>query len=411
MIPAALPLLNEAARLTPAHRRILLFAWGAWCFGFYSLTLLSFLLEPIRRDLALSELRLAWLTGVGIGATGIGGLLFGWLADRGGRRRSLWLAIATFGAGNALAAVAPGFVALIAARAVAGLGIGGTWGAGQALIGETFPPERRGRFGAVAQTGAPIGLGLATIMGSFVAPAIGWRAVFALSALPAVALALLPAVPESDVWRQPGRGAPILRVLGRADVAPTFARCFVLTILNMSNYWLAVSWLPRYLQVERGLSLARSGWATLAFVAGSLTGYLLYGLLSDRWGRRAAFTLFCALMAGGLVMFTLFWGAIAARPALVLLFLFVAGVGTGTWSSYGPMMSELFPTPVRGTAMSVIMNATRAVQFAAPVLIAAVAPRWGMAGGIALAAAFAVAAGLWIWTLPETRGRPILAAP
>jgi MFS family permease len=222
-------------------------------------------------------------------------------------------------------------------------------------------------------------------------------------------VALLRAVPESDLWRAPGRG-PILRALARRDVLGTFGRCFVLTILNMSNYWFAVSWLPRYLQVERGLSLARSGWSTLAFVAGSLSGYLLFGVLSDRWGRRSAFTLFCGLMAGGLVMFTLFWQAIAAHPGLVLLFMFVAGVGTGTWSSYGPMMSELFPTTVRGTAMSVIMNATRGVQFVAPVVIAAVAPRWGMGGGIALAAGFAVAAGLWIWTLPETRGRHLAAA-
>jgi MFS family permease len=144
-------------------------------------------------------------------------------------------------------------------------------------------------------------------------------------------------------------------------------------------------------------------------VLGSLTGYLLFGLASDRLGRRLSFTLFCAVMAGGLAGFTLAWPLIAGRPELVLLFLFVAGLGTGTWSSYGPMMSELFPTRVRGTAMSVIMNSTRGVQFVAPVVIALVAPRWGMAGGIALAAGFAIAAAAWIWTLPETRGRAITA--
>ena len=126
-------------------------------------------------------------------------------------------------------------------------------------------------------------------------------------------------------------------------------------------------------------------------------------------GRRLAFTLYCALMATGLVMFTVFWPAIALHPALVLAFLFVAGLGTGTWSGYGPMMSELFPTAVRGTAMSILMNLTRGVQFLAPVVIAAVAPRWGMSGGIALAAGFAVLAGAWIWILPETRGRRIAA--
>ena len=84
--------------------------------------------------------------------------------------------------------------------------------------------------------------------------------------------------------------------------------------------------------------------------------------------------------------------------------MFVAGVGTGTWSCYGPYFSELFPTRVRGAAMSVIMNVTRGVQFVAPLVIAAVAGQWGLAGGIALAAAFAALAGAWVWTLPETAG-------
>jgi MFS family permease len=177
----------------------------------------------------------------------------------------------------------------------------------------------------------------------------------------------------------------------------------------MSNYWFAVSWLPRYLQVERGLSAARSGSATLLFVVGSLTGYLAFGWLSDRWGRRASFSLFCGVMTAGLLGFTALWPVVGGTPGLVYLFLFVAGLGTGTWSSYGPMFSEIFPTRVRGTALAVIMNLSRGVQFVAPVVIAAVAPVWGMGGGIALAAGFAALAGLWIWTLPETRGRLITA--
>ncbi len=405
-----MPLLNEAARLGRSHYLILAFAWGAWFLGFFSLMLLTFVLGPVEREFGPSALELAWLTGVAIGFTGVGGFLFGGLADALGRRASIWLAVLTFVAGNALSAWAPSFAVFLVARALAGLGIGGTWGAGQALVGETFPPALRGRFGAVVQTGAPLGLGLATIMGSFVAPAIGWRAVFGLATAPLLLLLLLRWVPESDIWRAHGRERSVVAELLRGETFSLFARAFVLTILNMSNYWFAVSWLPRYLQVERGMSLARSGVSTLCFVLGSLTGYLAFGWAADRFGRRISFTFFCGVMALGLIMFTLLWPLVAGAPALVLLFMFVAGVGTGTWSAYGPMFSELFPTRVRGTALSVIMNATRGVQFLAPVVIAAVAPRWGMAGGIALAAGFAIAAGAWIWTLPETRGRRIIAA-
>ncbi|HEX5758678.1 MAG TPA: MFS transporter [Thermoanaerobaculia bacterium] len=410
---------SEQERPGRAHRRVLAFAWGAWCAGFYSLMLLSFVLQPVQDELGLSERGLAWLTAAGVGATGAGGLLFGWMSDRLGRRLSLVVAIAAFCLGNALCALAPSATALFLARGLAGLGIGGTWGAGQAMLGETFPPALRGRYGAIAQSGAPAGLGLAAIVGSFLAPAAGWRTVFLLSALPGLALLAWRRFPESDLWlahqRRLAAGGlaaaetarsrrPILAQLVAADLAGLFTRAFVLTGLNMSAYWFAVVWLPRYLQKERGLSIFGSGWWTLTFVAGSLLGYLTFGVVSDRLGRRRAFTLYCAVTAVGLALVTLFWDALAARPAVGLACMLVAGIGTGTWSCYGPYFSELFPTRVRGAAMSVIMNVTRSIQFVAPLAIAAVAGRWGLAGGIALAAAFAALAGAWVWTLPETAG-------
>lgn len=412
-------LASEQLRPGPHHRRILAFAWAAWCTGFYSLMLLSFVLQPVQDEFALSEGQLALLTAVGVGMTGAGGLLFGWMSDRLGRRASLVAAIAAFCVGNALCGLAASDGWLLAARALAGLGIGGTWGAGQAMIGETFPPALRGRYGAIAQSGAPAGLGLAAIVGSFLAPAVGWRPVFLLSALPAVALLAWRRFPESDLWREHRRRLaagelageelrksrrPILAQLVAPDLAGLFTRAFVLTVLNMSAYWFAVVWLPRYLQRQRGLSIFGSGWWTLTFVAGSLAGYLTFGWVSDAIGRRRAFTLYCGVTAAGLAMVTLFWDVLASRPAVGLACMLVAGIGTGTWSCYGPYFSELFPTRVRGAAMSVIMNVTRGVQFVAPLVIAAVAERWGLAGGIALAAAFAALAGAWVWTLPETAG-------
>jgi MFS family permease len=410
--------LSDHDRPVAAHRWILAAAWGIWCTGFYSLTLLSFLLPQIQGELGATEADLATLTAVGVGMTGIGGLLFGWMSDRLGRRASMALSIAAFSLGNAACAFAPGFGWLLAARALAGLGIGGTWGAGQALLGETFPPALRGRYGAIAQSGAPAGLGLATIVGSFLAPHLGWRPIFLLSAAPVLVLLAWKRLPESDLWlehrRRLGAGElgardrrPILAQLVGADLAGLFARAFILTILNMSAYWFAIVWLPRYLQKDRGLSIFGSGWWTLTFVAGSLLGYLTFGWVSDSIGRRRAFALYCAVTAAGLLMVTLFWDVLASRPAVGLACMFIAGVGTGTWSCYGPYFSEIFPTRVRGAAMSIIMNVTRGVQFLAPLVIAGVAGRWGLAGGVALAAGFAALAGLWVWVLPETVGARI----
>jgi MFS family permease len=410
--------LSDYERPVAAHRWILAAAWGIWCTGFYSLTLLSFLLPQIQGELGATEADLATLTAAGVGMTGVGGLLFGWMSDRLGRRASMALSIAAFSLGNAACAFAPGFGWLLAARALAGLGIGGTWGAGQAMLGETFPPALRGRYGAIAQSGAPAGLGLATIVGSFLAPHLGWRPIFLLSAAPVLVLLAWKRLPESDLWlehrRRLGAGElgardrrPILAQLVGADLAGLFARAFILTILNMSAYWFAIVWLPRYLQKDRGLSIFGSGWWTLTFVAGSLLGYLTFGWVSDSIGRRRAFALYCAVTAAGLLMVTLFWDVLASRPGVGLACMFIAGVGTGTWSCYGPYFSEIFPTRVRGAAMSIIMNVTRGVQFVAPLVIAGVADRWGLAGGVALAAGFAALAGLWVWVLPETVGARI----
>jgi MFS family permease len=450
--------LSQHQRPVAAHVRILALAWGAWTSGFFSLMVLTFLLQPIQDAFSLSEAGLARLTAVAVGMSGVGGLFFGWMSDRLGRRLSLAVAIAAFGVGNAACGLATSVAWLAAARALTGLAVGGTWGAGQALMGETFPPALRGRYAAIAQTGAPVGLGLAAVAGSFLAPVVGWRWVFLLAALPALALPLLRWVPESDLWLEhrrrllllrageaPAGGTPaahpelgppaaagaaaagtaagaartagetrpaaaawlrrpILAQLLAPDLVGRFSKALILTVFNMSAYWFAIVWLPRYLQKQRGLSVFGSGWWTLIFVGGSLAGYLTFGAVSDRIGRRRSFALYCGITALGLLMVTLFWDALAGRPLAGLACMAIAGFGTGSWSCYGPFFSELFPTRVRGAAMSAIMNVTRGVQFVAPLAIAAVAGRWGLAGGVSLAAGFAVLAGAWVWTLPETAG-------
>jgi MFS family permease len=400
-------LLNEHERPAGIHYRILALTWAGWLFDFYDLILYTFLLRPISAELGIGRDAHAVLLGASLGTTAAGGALFGYLGDRFGRKAVLQWSILTYSAGTVLCGLAPGVATLLVARVVTGLGVGGEWAIGHALLAETVPARLRGRFGALLQTGAPAGVGLAAIVGSFVAPHLGWRTTFVLSGLPALLVtAIRRTLPESDLWQRQGGGAP----LRPADLlAPGLRRlvavAFGLAVLNMSSYWFTYTWLPTYLTEERGLTIASSGLKVLVVVCGELLGYASFGVVSDRLGRKPAFSLYAMLMAAGLVSITLLWPLIARWPPLLLLCLWVVGFGTGTWSNFGPMFAELFPTRLRTTAVGTVFNAARGVQLVTPLVVVGVARSHGLAGGIAIAAGFAAGAAAWVWLLPETRGR------
>jgi len=411
-------LLNESEKPGAEHYRILAMAWAGWVFDFYDLILYSFLLIPLGAELHFSRVELSFVFGASLAATAIGGIGFGFLADRFGRKSVLQWTILTYSAGTIASGLAPGFLALLAARVVTGVGVGGEWATGQTYVGETFPARVRGRYGAYMQTGAPIGVALAAVVGGLLAPVIGWRACFVLSGLPALLVVFIRRkLPESDLWLA-RRGAAARGGEDRAAAARAqrelwrrhgglFARALVLTVLTMSAYWFTYSWLPGYLHEQRHFSMAKSTLWILVTQAGGLLGYVSFGFVADAWGRRPALTAYSLVFAAGLLMTTVFWGLVAAHPPVILGFMFLVGVGTGVWSGFGPLLTELFPTDIRNAAMGSIYNIARGVQFLAPVLVAVVAERYGLSGGMSLAAVFSVAAGLWVWLLPETRGKSL----
>ena len=186
------------------------------------------------------------MLGVSLGFTALGGIVFGRLADRVGRKAVLQWTILGYSAGALLSGFAYRLWTAARARVVTAVGVGGEWATGQTLVSETFP-ARRGHYGALMQTGAPLGVGLAAIMGSFFAPAFGWRATFIVSALPALLVTLIRRhMPESDVGKRASRrpSAADLAALLRPPWRRLAGRCLLLTALNMSAYWFTYSWLP-----------------------------------------------------------------------------------------------------------------------------------------------------------------------
>lgn len=395
-----------------AHLRIVALCFLAWIFDFYDLILYSFLLVPIAKELQLSPADSSLALGTSLLMTAAGGIIFGFVGDRFGRKPAIVATVAIYGAGTLLCAASHSLADLIVYRSITGLGMGGGWAPVQSLVAESVPAERRARYGAYVQTGAPLGILLAAAASGHVAPIIGWRATFALSALPAflVAIAVMRYLPESDVWLRGGRmrlGLDQLRAL--MPYRQMLTLLFFILLLDSEAYWFTYTWMPGYLELKRGLTAAGASRLVICMQIGGVIGYAIFGVLADRFGRRPMFFLFGMAMAAGLLPPTILWEAAVQVRGLITIAMFTVGFGTGLWSGVAPMISEMIPTQVRNTALGLLLNVSRGLQFFTPIFIAAMGARAGFGPTLALGAVFSAAGAAMVWTLPETRGREITA--
>ena len=396
------------------HRRIVALAFAAWIFDFYDLVLYSFLLVPVARELHLTPEQSSLALGTSLLMTAVGGVIFGFLGDRFGRKPMIAATVAIYGVGTALCGFSNTLPQLIVFRSIAGLGIGGGWAPGQSLVAESVPADRRARYAAYVQTGAPLGVLLAAAAGGYLAPAVGWRLTFMLSGVPAiyVVAAVMRWMPESDVWRRTRNGLD--RGIGidwRAMLAyrRIFAMLFVVVLLNSEAYWFTYTWMPGYLELKRGLTAAAASRLLIKMQIGGVIGYLTFGRVADRFGRRPAFCAYGLLMAAGTIPPTILWNSAVAVRGLISAAMFTAGFGTGIWAGIAPMIAEMLPTRIRNTSLGLILNVTRGFQFFTPILIATLGARVGFGATLSLGAAFSTMGAMLVWILPETRGRSITA--
>ena len=404
-------LMNEHEKLNRNHYMIFGLSWAGWVFDFYDLVLFTFLIAPIQASLGFSAEMLSLCLGISLFATGLGGIIFGALGDKYGRRKVLQWTIIIYSIGTCLCAFTWSFYSLVLFRFITGLGVGGEWATGQIYISETFPDNLRAKYGAFMQSGAPVGVILASIVGGLVTPIIGWRLTFLVSIIPAIMVIFIRRyLKESDVWinnKDQYVNKNIIqefKELISIEHRKIFLISLILCIFGMSAYWFTYSWLPTYLADERGFALIGSAIGVIIIQLGAFVGYTSFGYVAERLGRRPAFAIYSFIMAISIAMITVCWNLIVAIPDLLNIFMFLTGFGTGFFGGFGPLFSELFPTKIRNTGVGTVFNLARGIQFITPIIITLVATYFDLSYGIAIAAIFAFLVGVWIWVFPETKG-------
>ena len=397
-------------RLTPAESRTLVAGGLGWMLDAMDVMLYSLVLSHLMRDLAMDKATAGFLNSLTLLASAIGGLVFGFVADRIGRSRSLMVSILVYSLASGACGLSSTIVELAVLRFVLGLGMGGEWTTGAALIAETWPAEHRGKALGLMQSTWAIGEMIAAGLVALILPRFGWRAVFFAGVLPALLVFWIRKdVPESEVWLEGSRGSRAsLAALLRPETRRNGLLATAMNACGMFGYWGLFTWIPAYLSLPvaeggRGLDLMRTTTWLVVMGVGKWLGYALFGFMADGVGRRYSYVTYLLVAAALVPLYGM------ARDPLWLLALgpFVAFFGTGFFSGFSAIAAELFPTEVRATAMGLTYNIGRGLSAAAPFVVGLLARHAGLGGAFLLQAGAFFVAALLALALPETRGRAL----
>jgi MFS family permease len=401
-------------RATPEQKRALLAASLGWMLDSMDVQLYAFVLLEVMEDLRMDSATGGFLASLTLLASAAGGFLFGILADRVGRTRALMASIIVYSVFGAACGLAQNVLQLAVFRILLGFGFGGEWAIGAALVAETWPAEHRGKALGVMQSSWAVGYALAAGVTAILLPIVGWRGVFFAGILPAlVTLWIRRRVREPEIWLR-ARSEPRPRSgLGLAEIfsEPYRRNAIVATLMNAGTlfaWWGLFTWIPSYLKLPpekggAGLTVLDSSLWVIVLTVGQWFGYVSFGFIADRLGRRKAYLLYL-LVAAAIVPI---YGTTRDPQALLLLGPVLAFFGTGYFSGFGAITAELFPTRVRVTAQGFTYNIGRIASAGAPFVVGALASKYGLGAAFNVTAAAFVVAALLSQSLPETKGKAL----
>ena len=410
---------------------VLFVAWLGWVFDSMDSTIYALVLQPALHDLlrtpgggpATAEV-IGWYGGIifSIFLIGwaIGGVLFGILADHFGRTRALIFTILIYAVFTGMAAMSQTWWQLALFRFLTALGIGGEWAAGATLVAEVWPEDKRTKAAGLLQSAWAAGFFVAAIL-NLLLRNCGWRPIFVVGVAPAlVAVFVFLWVKEPERWvkaRAEERRAGGARPLKLAELfAPGLLRATLvgsgLAFVAVFGLWGATNWTPtliRALPELQGMNASeltsRVSYATMLLNVGALAGYLSFGPLADRVGRRRVFALMCV---GSLVMLPATFLTPRTYAQVLLLLPLLGFFNNGIFSGFPIYLPELYPTRIRATGAGFCFNIGRVLASTGPFVTGCLVTALGSFGRAASAVAVIYLVGLLILPFaPETKGQPL----
>lgn len=335
--------------------------------------ILSFVLTAIIKDFHISSAYGGLISSITNLGMLLGGIVFGILADKKGRVHVFTYTILIFAVATGLIAFSTNIYMLYALRFIAGIGAGGEYGIGMALVTEAFAKEKHGRMTSYVGIGGQIGSIVAAITAAIVFPIFGWRVLFLLGIIPVIlAFIVRRNLDESPVWianRNKNKGKEDKISLKELFITPrrtvTTISLMIMATVQIAGYFGLMNWLPSILQKRLGLSVTGSSLWMISTIVGMSLGMLLFGRILDKFGPKISYAIFLACSAVSVFLY------IYASNSIEMLIggVIVGFFANGMFSGYGALIGNLYPTEIRSTANNTIFNIGRAVGGFSPFAI------------------------------------------
>ena len=336
--------------LTAQQKKTFLASFLGWTLDAFDFFLVIVTVPHIAKDFHSAVKEVAVAVTITLMLRPLGALLFGWFADKYGRRIPLMIDVGLYSVLELATAFSPNLTVFIILRALYGVAMGGEWGLGAALAMESLPAEKRGLFSGILQEGYAVGYLIAAVVLAVLYVHIGWRGMFAIGVLPALLIFFIRShVPESPAWLA-GRAQkiadgphPLLRAFTKNWLLFVYAIVFMAAFNYMSHG--TQDLYPTFLTLQHGFTPALVGTLTAIMNLGAIAGGVLFGWLSQRWGRRSMIAV-CALLG---LAFIPVW-AFSQTAAMLGLGGFLMQIAVqGAWGIVPAHLNEISPPEVRGT--------------------------------------------------------------